>query len=213
MEVAKAQPRAYYEMTNEQLLIFTSKGDSAACKERLLREIMAVDKVTWDDAHQRLFEIEESNSRGLGLFTMPYKTGIVVSVAAGLISVPMVFDLNTALWFNEQFVTTEVADAKDLETWLEVGSWTWGWNEPVLGTVSFVLLCLQFARNQMINLGAKPYTGALQQWRARRLCRAYPQYNASIISEFSMADDFKPEKLKENDPRMPPHIPPWSSGN
>eukprot|EP00960_Hanusia_phi_P076350 768548-Hanusia_phi.AAC.7 len=27
MEVAKAQPRAYYEMTNEQLLIFTSKVD------------------------------------------------------------------------------------------------------------------------------------------------------------------------------------------
>lgn len=56
----------------------------------MLREIMAVDKViprtnagfkvnilqvTWDDAHQRLFEIEESNSRGLGLFTLPYKTG------------------------------------------------------------------------------------------------------------------------------------------
>lgn len=38
--------------------------------------------------------------------------------------------------FNEHYVTTDVADDKDLETWLEVGSWTWGWNEPVLGTVS-----------------------------------------------------------------------------
>ncbi len=37
-----------------------------------------------------------------------------------------VFDLNTALWFNEYFVTADVAEPADLETWLEVGSWTWG---------------------------------------------------------------------------------------
>ena len=49
--------------------------------------------------------------------------------------------------------------------WLEVGSWTWGWNEPVLGTVSFVLLAFQFARNQMVNLGARPYTESMIAWR------------------------------------------------
>ena len=50
---------------------------------------------------------------------------------------------DTCLWFNEGFVTTEVAEAKDLETWLEVGSWSWTWMEPPLGQISFFLLCLQ----------------------------------------------------------------------
>ena len=162
--------------------------------------------------------------------------------------VPLVFDLDTALWFNERYVTTEVAPDEDLETcvpspicvcacththththvyeyiyykshptrtshvcplpihniciihiyiyihiiirtdeyicmyvscthththsliykyrWLEVGSWTWGWNEPVLGTVSFVLLAFQFARNQMVNLGTRPYTESMIAWRS-----------------------------------------------
>ena len=62
------------------------------------------------------------------------------------------FDLGTALWFNEQFVTTEVASPEDLETILEVGSWTWGWMEPPMGQLSFFLLCLQWSRQQLINV-------------------------------------------------------------
>ena len=42
-------------------------------------------------------------------------------------SLPMVFDLNTALWFNEYFVTADVAEPEDLETWLEVGAHEWMW--------------------------------------------------------------------------------------
>lgn len=41
------------------------------------------------------------------------------------------FDVNVALWFNENFVTTDVASDEDLETYLEVGAWTWNWMEPV----------------------------------------------------------------------------------
>ena len=47
------------------------------------------------------------------------------------------------MWFNERYVTADVPPEKDLETWLEVGSWTWNWMEPPLGTISFVLLCVQ----------------------------------------------------------------------
>jgi hypothetical protein len=39
-----------------------------------------------------------------------------------------------------------------------------------IGTVSFVLLCMQYARSQIQNLGIKPYTEAYKNWRARRLC-------------------------------------------
>jgi hypothetical protein len=35
---------------------------------------------------------------------------------AGVGSLPMVFDLTTALWFNEYFVTADVAEPEDLET-------------------------------------------------------------------------------------------------
>jgi hypothetical protein len=50
-------------------------------------------------------------------------------------------------------VCADVPEAKDLETWLEVGGFAWNWMEPPLGTISFVLLCMQFARSQLQNLG------------------------------------------------------------
>jgi hypothetical protein len=37
--------------------------------------------------------------------TLPYKIGIAAAVGSAFISVPMIFDLDTVLWFNEQFVT------------------------------------------------------------------------------------------------------------
>ena len=58
-------------------------------------------------------------------------------------SIPLCFHFQTALWFNEHYVTTEVPPKEDLETILEVGSWTWNWMEPPLGQVSFFLLALQ----------------------------------------------------------------------
>jgi len=190
-EIAKAQPKGYYDMNNETLLLYCAAGDFAARKERLLREIMSVDDVSWDDAHLTLNKMDQDNNKGMWLFTLPYKVGITTAVGAAAVSIPLVFDLDTALWFNENYVTTEVAPDEDLETWLEVGSWTWGWNEPVLGTVSFVLLALQFARNQMVNLGARPYTESMKAWRTRRLCSMYPKYHPLIVAEFAAADDYK----------------------
>ena len=104
-------------------------------------------------------------------------------MSAGLLSVPLVFEYNLVLLFNDLFVTTgetpypalpfpapflppsfppsccrrrccaDVPEAKDLETPLEVGTFAWGWMEPPLGTVSFFLLCMQFARSQLQNIG------------------------------------------------------------
>lgn len=82
---------------------------------------------------------------------------------------PLVFSLAVAKPFNEWFVTTDVPPSSELDTFLEasfaqpegegdgvysglahvvvdawqVGSWTWNWMEPPLGTFSFVLLCMQ----------------------------------------------------------------------
>jgi hypothetical protein len=56
----------------------------------------------------------------MSILTIPYKVGIVGGMAAAVATVPLCFDLNTALWFNECYVTTDVPEGKDLETWLEV---------------------------------------------------------------------------------------------
>ena len=61
----------------------------------------------------------------------------------GTLSFPLVFHLDTCLWFNEWCVTADIAEDRDLETVLEVGKWSWQWMEPVLGQLSFALLCCQ----------------------------------------------------------------------
>jgi hypothetical protein len=77
--------------------------------------------------------------------------------------------VNTALWFDEQYVTTDVPPPEDLETFLEVGSWSWGWMEPPMGQLSFFLLCMAWARNQMLNIHVKPYTTWMMNKRASSL--------------------------------------------
>ena len=43
-----------------------------------------------------------------------------------------------------------------------------------MGQLSFFLLCLQFARNQMLNIKVRPYTSWLQGFRARRYVTSIP---------------------------------------
>ena len=191
IEMAKAMPRAYSEMSNESLLVFSAQDDFGANRERLIREIMCVDHVTWDGAQPRLEEMELANKERMFWGTLPYKIGFVGSVTLAVASIPLCFHLNTVLWFNEHYVTADVAEPKDLETWLEVGSWAWSWMEPPLGQFSFFLLCFAFARNQLINLGKKPYTDWLKNYRAERLKKRFPQYDPVIVSDFAVHDDWE----------------------
>lgn len=92
-------------------------------------------------------------------------------------------------------VYVDVPEERDLETPLEVGSFAWNWMEPPLGQVSFFLLCMQYARAQLENLGAKPYTQRFRANRADRLIREFPQYNASIVASFSEGDSFTPSAI------------------
>jgi len=96
-----------------------------------------------------------------------------------------VFHLGTVEWFNEIFVTADVPPEKDLETWLEVGAWSWNWMEPVLGTGTFVLMCVQYFRINMDHLGIKPYTHRLKSGRAQRLVRLFSKYDAEILMNYS----------------------------
>ena len=44
------------------------------------------------------------------------------SVGVGLLSFPLCFHLDSVMAFNDAFVTADVAEPKDLETWLEVAA-------------------------------------------------------------------------------------------
>lgn len=185
MEIAQEQPRHICEFSNEAIAILAMQDDADAASERLRREIMVVDSITWEESDTKLDEISKANREYLWLGTMPYKIGIGVALVSGFGAIPMVFELNTALLFNEFFVTTDIPEAKDLETVWEVGTWTWGWMEPALGTASFTLLTLQFSRAQMLNLGLKPYTSWLMSKRADRLAAQFSQYDRDIVRKFS----------------------------
>jgi hypothetical protein len=194
-KVMESRARKFCEMSNEELLPFLVKDDLDACRERLIREIMAVDNISWDQAQPIMLEISAVNKGfgspfpGLGfLASSPYFVGVTTSITAALASIPLCFDLETTKIFNELYVTADVAEEKDLETWLEVGSWSWSWMEPVLGQVSFLLLCFAFARNQMINLGWRPYSHALRNMRSRQLQSRFPRYNGMVLHQFSVND-------------------------
>jgi hypothetical protein len=74
----------------------------------------------------------------------------------------------------------------------------WGWMEPLLGTLSFGLLCLQFARAQLHNLGIRPYFSWQQERRAAYLVRKYPQYDASFLMNYSKCDRLAiPHKMED----------------
>jgi hypothetical protein len=146
LAIAKALPNGYSEMDNVPLLAVAEMGNHGARIELLKRHIMAVDGVDYETAGKKFLEIKAKAREGIFLSLLPYKISIAAALSCAIGSWPMVFDETTSLWFNHHFVTMEIPEPSDMDTWLEVGAWTWNWNEPVLGTASFVLLCLQFAR-------------------------------------------------------------------
>jgi len=195
--VASALPLSYQEMDNSTLVTLGNLGEHGACREILKRHIMDVDSCDYDTAVAKYQEIGKKNLEGTLLLNLPYKIGIAGALVAAFGSFPMVFDLGTASWFNELYVTTDIPEARDLETPLEVGAWTWNWMEPPLGQISFFLLCLQYSRAQMDNLGIKPYTTRVKRMRAKKLAKAFPQYDPRIIMLYSETSKMMPNQSDE----------------
>lgn len=181
------------EMDNSVLVILAEQDNHAARKEILKRHIMCADKVSYSTACDTFQKISLKNKEYLYLLSLPYYAGITMALSVASLSLPLVFHLPTAHWFNQNFVTTDIPEPEHLETMLEVGAWTWNWMEPPLGTISFVLLALQFSRAQIHNLGIKPYTARVKHWRAERLADAFPKYNADIIVSYSKSSTFRPK--------------------
>jgi len=198
LEYAKKLPKTFASMTNEQILHFSELGIPEACRECIVRDVMVVDQVEYDEAMKVFKEIAKTNRKGMNASAFPFYFGLGISVTGAYASIPLVFNLECVEWFNHNFVTTELPPEEDLETWLEVGSASWGWMEPVLGQVSFFLLCMQFARSQLQNLGIRPYFHWQQERRAAYLVGSYPQYDAEFLVNYSKCDRLvEAHELKE----------------
>ncbi|KAL7578722.1 hypothetical protein ACA910_015959 [Epithemia clementina (nom. ined.)] len=172
-------------MDNVSLVTLGGMGEHAARKEILIRHIMAVDEVPYEKAFHIFQNIEAANDKGIYMLGLPFKIGAVAMVLSGVIAIPLVFHQPTVEWFNEQYVTMDAPPPKDLETWLEVGAWSWNWMEPLLGTSTFVLMCMQYFRLNMDQLGIKPYTQRLRNMRAERLAQQFPAYDREVLMNFS----------------------------
>jgi hypothetical protein len=146
LKMAKAMALSYREMENSSLVALGAMGENQACREMLIRHIMAVDEVSYDLACWKFLEIEEKNHKNMYLLALPFQIGVFSCLGAALISIPLVFHLPTVEYVNLHYVTAEHPPLKELETVLEVGGWSWAWMEPCLGVCTFVLLCLQYMR-------------------------------------------------------------------
>ena len=60
--------------------------------------------------------------------------------------------------------------------------------EPPLGQMSFFLLCLQWARSQMLHVQVKPYTHWMVERRAEDLASKYPLYAKKVTKDFAESD-------------------------
>eukprot|EP00326_Haptolina_ericina_P017673 CAMPEP_0181181408 /NCGR_PEP_ID=MMETSP1096-20121128/7323_1 /TAXON_ID=156174 ORGANISM="Chrysochromulina ericina, Strain CCMP281" /NCGR_SAMPLE_ID=MMETSP1096 /ASSEMBLY_ACC=CAM_ASM_000453 /LENGTH=198 /DNA_ID=CAMNT_0023269913 /DNA_START=59 /DNA_END=656 /DNA_ORIENTATION=+ len=175
IEECQSQPRAPCEMSNEALLILSANGDVGARTERLIREIMAVDEVAWTEAARRV------KHDILPRCTTNFEMMMGFAGYTSMMLLRLAYK-ETALWFNTRFVTADVPEPKDLETWLEVGTWTWGWMEPPLGTFSFAILCVQLGTQSLGPQYQRPF---LQRRREQLLISQFPQYNSAILADFS----------------------------
>jgi len=188
LEYVKGMPKTFASMTNEQILLFAELEIPEACRECIVRDVMAVHNIEYDEAMKVFEKIAKTNREGMALAAFPFYLGFGIAVTAGYASFPLVFHKETVEWFNEAFVTSELPPKEDLETYFEVGAASWGWMEPLLGHISFFLLCMQFSRAQLQNLGIRPYFNWQKERRSRYLIQKYPKYDAEFLANYSRCD-------------------------
>jgi len=190
IQYAKAMPLSVSAMRHEQILQLAEEGSIGARREALIRHIMGVDNIEYEKALDVMKEISEENQKGTNLYYSPYHIGLYTALIGGTASFPLVFQIDTVKWFNTAFVTADSPPKEDLETWLEVGSWSWNWMEPVLGQISFALLVLAYVRNQMLSLGYHPYKDFINQRQAANLVKAFPRLNPHLLQQYSMCTSY-----------------------
>mmetsp|Transcript_18642 Transcript_18642/g.51118 ORF Transcript_18642/g.51118 Transcript_18642/m.51118 type:complete len:361 (+) Transcript_18642:63-1145(+) len=177
-------PTHVSQIGNIPLFQLALHGSHSAQKERLIREIMRVDGVSWEDAHNKLIEMDLDNEKYYWFDTLPYRVGIVAAVLGGTLGTLLVFWKPLAEIYGTCVAGEELPEGvEDISsmTTNQVGTWTWAWMEPMIGVASFVILCSQFARGQMWKLNMRPYTEDMLRRRANRLAGMHPHYDREVV--------------------------------
>ena len=79
IEQAKAMPKNYDELSNDILLTMAVMGDQEAREERVIREIMSVDNLSWEKAEVKFYELAMFNRKGIcSCTTTCYPVGLYV---------------------------------------------------------------------------------------------------------------------------------------
>merc|ERR1719384_147128 len=181
---AEKQPTHVCELSHQSLAELSMLDNHTAQRERLLREIMAVRGISWGEAHVELEKLDNYNEQFYWLESLPYRIGITGSIFIGVLGTLMVFNAPIAEWYAGAVAGEELPEGvKDIQelTTNQVGTWTWSWMEPMIGTASFILLCCQFGRAQAHKMNMKTYGEVVLQWRANRLANAFPEYDRSMV--------------------------------
>ena len=187
----KNQRRRFSEFSNETLAVMASLGVYGASKERMLREIMRVDGCSYLEAYAVLAKMNLHLEGGTSLHKLPYQAIIAGAWALGVVLIPLgVFQKDLAIWFATAHVGVDLPPAEEIDTVWKVGTWTWQWMEPIIGTWSFVLLALQLIRANGLQIDAKPFNERILTARADDLYKQFPEYEREIVRDYSKSDPF-----------------------
>jgi len=184
VRTARLQPKHISEMGHSTLAGLALENNHYAHRERLIREIMSVDNCSWEEAHNVLASMDEYKERYYWFVTAPYRLGIFIATTFGIGSIFLVFHPSTADWYGTNIAGEELPEGTDSVSDLtinQVGTWTWSWMEPMIGTASFVLLCAQFVRAQLIRINMKTFLAIMESRKADRVAQQFHQYDKSMI--------------------------------
>ena len=121
---AQTMPRHVSQMSGDHLylMVCSASGQpkAAAVRERLRREIMAVDNIEYSETSEKLLEMSAAVQSNQAVIKAPYQAGIYTALFSGWASLPLVFHYGTASVFNDYFVTADPPEVGDADTWLEV---------------------------------------------------------------------------------------------
>jgi hypothetical protein len=199
----KSMPRFTYEYSNEMLFFAARDPNSHDIhQERLIREIMVVDDVDYDEAAERMRVLYRHNFLASRYMLMPLHFGLGLCGVSAVGCFPLVFHYPTAAAFADLVAAVPEAPIEDVAC-ANVGTWTWAWMEPMIGTASFSILCLQLLRQSLIANFYKPLRDVILSNRANNLADAFPTYDRPIVKDFGRS---QPMRYIELGPGFRPYL-------
>lgn len=159
-----------------------------AQKEQLLREIMRTDGISREEALEAMHHMDTYSKHWNWLYSAPYYVGIGAALAAAVGSTVLVFHPTCVEAYASKVVGEDLPEGVENVSDMslnQIGAWSWTWVEPMVGTASFVILCLQVARGQAGRMNFKCYRQFITGWRAHRTVQAFSQYNENVVGAWA----------------------------